>query len=96
MSTNVITPQEVKLKDLRKLLMVCFIGITLSIILLASLPMFLIDTSVSQSVEGTPVDVLLTVLVVGLLVLIGVIGVVCLVIYYIFKYRLEKDDELFL
>jgi len=96
MSTNAISPQEMKLKDLRKLLAVCFIGITLSIILLASLPMFLIDNSVSQSVEGTPVDVLLTVLVVGLLVLIGVIGVVCLVIYYIFKYRLEKDNELFL
>lgn len=96
MSTNAISPKEMKLKDLRKLLAVCFIGITLSIILLASLPMFLIDNSVSQSVEGTPVDVLLTVLVVGLLVLIGVIGVVCLVIYYIFKYRLEKDNELFL
>ena len=96
MSTNAISPQEMKLKDLRKLLTVCFIGITLSIILLASLPMFLIDKPVSQSVEGTPVDVLLTVFVVGLLVLIGVIGVVCLVIYYIFKYRLEKDNELFL
>ena len=95
MSTNVITPQDKKLKDLRKLLTVCFIGITLSIILLASLPMFLIDNPVSQSIEGTPLDVLMTVLVVGLLVLIGVIGVVCLVIYYIFKYRLEKDDELF-
>ena len=96
MSTKALTPQAKKLKDLRKILTVCFIGITLSLILLASLPMFLIDTSASQSVEGTPLDVLLTFLVVGPLVLIGVIGVVCLVIYYIIKYRLEKDDELFL
>ena len=96
MSTNAITLQEKNLKDLRKILTVCFIGITLSIILLASLPAFLIDNSASQSIEGTPLDTLLTVLVVGLLILIGVIGVVCLVIYYIFKYRFEKDDELFL
>ena len=96
MSTNAITPQEKKLKDLRRILTVCFIGITLSIILLASLPMFLIDNPASQSVEGTPLDILLTVLVVGLLILIGVTGVVCLGVYYIFKHRLEKDDELFL
>ena len=58
--------------------------------------MFLVDLSASQSIEGAPLDALLTILVVGPLVLIGVIGVVCLIIYYIFKYRLEKDDELFL
>ena len=96
MSTNAITPQEKKLKDLRRILTVCFIGITLSIILLASLPAFLIDNSASQIIGGTWLDTLLTVLVVGLLILIGVIGVVCMVIYYIFKYRLEKNDELFL
>ena len=96
MSTNALTPQEKKLKDLRKVLTVCFIGITLSIILLASLPMFLIDVRSAQSIAGTPIDTLLTVFVVGLLILIGVTGVVCLVIYYIFKYRLEKEDELFL
>ena len=96
MSTNALTPQEKKLKDLRKLLTVCFTGITLSIILLASLPMFLIDARASQSIAGTPIETLITILVVGLLILIGVAGVVCLVIYYIFKYRLEKEDELFL
>ena len=96
MSTKAITPQEKKLKDLRKILTVCFIGISVSIFLLASLPMFLVDVRAAQSVEGTPVDVLMAVFVVGLLALIGVIGVVCLVIYYIFKYRLEKDNELFL
>ena len=96
MSTNALTPQEKKLKDLRKILTVCFIGITLSLILLASLPMFLIDARASQSVAGTPIETLITVLVVGLLILIGVSGVVCLIIYYIFKYRFEKDDELFL
>jgi hypothetical protein len=96
MSTNTITPQEKKLKDLRKILTICFIGISISIFLLASLPAFLIDARTAQSVEGTPIEVLMTVFVVGLLIMIGVTGVVCLVIYYIFKYRLEKDDELFL
>ena len=96
MSTNALTPQEKKLKDLRKLLTVCFTGITLSIILLASLPMFLIDARATQSVAGTPIETLITILVVGLLMFIGVAGVVCLVIYYVFKYRIEKDDELFL
>jgi hypothetical protein len=28
--------------------------------------------------------------------MIAGLGVVCLVIYYIFKYRLEKEDDLFL
>jgi len=96
MSTKAITPQEKKLKDLRKILTVCFIGITLSIILLASLPAFLIDARTAQSVEGTPIDALMTIFVVGLLIMIGVTGIVCLVIYYILKYRLEKDEELFL
>ena len=96
MSTNALTPQEKKLKDLRRVLTVCFIGITLSIILLASLPAFLIDSRATQSVAGTPIDTLMTVFVVGLLILIGVAGVVCLVVYYVFKYRLEKEDELFL
>jgi hypothetical protein len=96
MSTNVITPQEKKLKDLRKLLTLCFAGISISIVFLASLPMFLVSDSAFRSAQGAPVGALLTTLVVGLLVLIGVIGVVCLVIYYIFKYRLEKDNELFL
>ena len=31
-----------------------------------------------------------------ILVKIAVIGIICLVIYFIFKYRLEKDDDLFL
>jgi len=96
MSTNSVSLQEKKLKDLRKILLICFIGITLSLILLASLPMFLVDLSASQNIEGAPLDALLTILVMGPLVLIGVIGVVCVIIYYIFKYRFEKDDELFL
>ena len=96
MSTNVITPQEKKLKDLRKLLTLCFVGISISIVLLASLPMFLVSDSAFQGAEGAPVGALMTTLVVGLLVSVGVIGVVCLVIYYVFKYRLEKEDELFL
>ena len=96
MSTKATNPQEKKLKDLRKILTVCFIGISISIFLLASLPAFLIDARAAQSVEGAPIDALMTVFVVGLLVLIGVIGVVCLVVYYVFKYRLEKDEEVFL
>ena len=96
MSTNALTPQEKKLKDLRKILTVCFTGITLSIILLASLPMFLIDARATQNIAGTPIETLITILVVGLLILVGVAGVVCLAVYYVFKYRLEKDDELFL
>lgn len=31
-----------------------------------------------------------------LLTVIGLVGVICAAIYHIFKYRLEKDDELFL
>ena len=96
MSTNALTPQEKKLKDLRKILTVCFIGITLSIILLASLPAFLIDSPVVSTNESMRFEGLMAVFLAGMLIMICVTGMVCVTVYYVFKHRLEKEDELFL
>ena len=43
----------------------------------------------------TPVD-MLPFLIASPFLLIGFLAVVCVVIYQIFKYRLEKDEDLFL
>jgi hypothetical protein len=52
-------------------------------------------TDFSSLVTGETGVVLLS-LAVLIFVKIAVSGIICLVIYYIFKYRLEKDDDLFL
>ena len=85
-----ITPQEKKLQTLRRILWISFIGIAIpSIIFL--LPIYSMRDlgSFGDRFSGA-------VLLIGPLFLIAGLGVVCVVIYNIFKYRLEKDDELFL
>lgn len=90
MTTKFVPPQEKKLKTLRKILWSCFAGIAIpSIILLLGIFPLVNISRLTNSFS-------ITALVVAPFLLIGGLGVVCLAIYYIFKYRLEKDDELFL
>ena len=87
---NTINPQEKKLQTLRRILWISFIGIAIpSIIFL--LPIYSMRDlgSFSGRFSGAA-------LLIGPFLLIAGLGVVCVVIYNIFKYRLEKDDELFL
>jgi hypothetical protein len=85
-----ITPQENKLKTLRKILWISFLGIAIPSI---ALVWGLYPMRESGDFSNRFSD---TVLLVGPFLLIAGLGVVCLVIYYIFKYRLEKEDDLFL
>jgi hypothetical protein len=100
MTTNPISPKEKKLRNLRKILWIIFSAITITILLVSSLTLpaaLLINktSSISTLFVGETGLILLSVLAV-ILIKIAVIGIICLVIYFIFKYRLDKDDDLFL
>ncbi len=100
MTTNPISSKEKKLRNLRKILWIIFSAITITILLVSSLSLpaaLLINktTSLSSLFVNETGMILLSLLAV-VLVKIAVSGIICLVIYFIFKYRLEKDDDLFL
>jgi hypothetical protein len=85
-----IPPQEKKLQTLRRILWISFIGIAIpSIIFLLPIYSMREFGNFGDRFSGA-------VLMIGPCLLIAGLGVVCVVIYNIFKYRLEKDDELFL
>jgi hypothetical protein len=100
MTTNPISPKEKKLRNLRKILWIVFTAITITILLVSSLSLpaaLLINRTTSfSSLFANETGMILLTLLAVILVKIGVIGIVCVLIYYIFKYRLEKDDDLFL
>ncbi len=100
MTTNLITPKENKLRNLRKILWIVFSAITITILLVSSLTLpaaLLINKTTSfLTLFGNETGIILLSLLAVILVKIAVIGIICLVIYFIFKYRLEKDDDLFL
>jgi hypothetical protein len=100
MPAKPISPKEKKLRNLRKILWIVFSAIAITILLVSSLSLpaaLLVNRTTSFSTLFTNETgmVLLTLFAV-ILVKIGVIGIICLLIYYIFRYRLEKDDDLFL
>ena len=100
MNPQPITPKEKKLRNLRKILWIIFSAITITILLISSLTLpaaLLINkTSNIASLFAGQTGVILLSLLALILVKIGVSGIILLVIYAIFKYRLEKDDDLFL
>ncbi len=98
--TTTLTPRQRKLKNLRTVLWVVFSAITLTILLVSILTVpaaLLINRTTNFLTLFTGETGLVMLSLVALIfVKIAVSGVICLVIYYIFKYRLEKDDDLFL
>ena len=100
MPSQPITPKEKKLRNLRNILWIVFSAITITILLVGSLTLpaaLLINkTSNIASLFANETGTILLSLLALALVKIGVAGIICLVIYAIFKYRLEKDDDLFL
>ena len=100
MPATMLTPKQKKLKNLRTILWIVFTAISVTILLVSSLSVpaaFLINKTSNFSIllNGETRLILLS-LVAIILVKIAVTGIICLVIYSIFKYRLEKDDDLFL
>ena len=100
MPTNPLTPKQKKLKNLRTILWIVFAAIAVTILLVSSLSVpaaLLINKTTSfSSLFVNQTGMLLLSLLAVILVKIVVIGIICLVIYFIFKYLLEKDDDLFL
>ncbi len=100
MTTPPLSPKEKKLRNLRNILWIIFSAITITILLVGSLSLptaLLINKTGSiASLFGTETGLILLSLLALALVKIGVSGIICLVIYAIFKYRLNKDDDLFL
>ena len=100
MTPQPITPKEKKLRNLRKILWIIFSAITITILLVSGLfgtgAFLFLNLRASASLFGTETGKALILLLALILVKIGVSGIICLVIYYLFKYRLEKDDDLFL
>jgi hypothetical protein len=100
MNTQPISPKEKKLRNLRKILWIVFSAVTIAILLVSSLsiPAALLINKTSQiaSLFANETGMILLSLLAVMLVKIGVTGIICLLIYFIFKYRLEKDDDLFL
>ena len=100
MPTIALTPKQKKLKNLRTSLWIVFTAITVTLLLVGSLSVpaaLLINktSSLSSLANGETGRVFLS-LAALLFVKVAVTGIICLVIYAIFKFRLEKDDDLFL
>ena len=95
-----ISPKEKKLRNLRKILWIVFSAITITILLVSSLsvPAALVINRTNNLAHlfANQTGVILYSLLALILVKIGVTGIICMVIYYLFKYRVEKDDDLFL
>jgi hypothetical protein len=95
-----LTPKQKKLKNLRTVLWIVFSAIALTILLVSILTVpaaLLINktTNLFSLFSGETGVILLSVAAL-IFVKIAVSGIICLVVYAIFKYRLEKDDDLFL
>jgi len=99
MNTNPISPKQKKLRNLRTILWIVFGGGTITIVLVGflSIPLVnLIRTPGLAVPVGLNTGMLLLAWVILMFIKIAVTGTICLVIYYIFKYRIDKDEDLFL
>jgi hypothetical protein len=99
MTSNELTPQVKKLSTLRRLLWIVFGAVSIPLALLW-VPLLILMGNLEAVGIAPPPGIssgLLLYLTGGFLfVLIGITGAICLLIYNIFKYRLEKDEDLFL
>lgn len=100
MNANPISPKEKKLRNLRNILWIVFTAVAVTILLVGALSvpaaLLINKTANFSSIFANETGmILLSLLAVGF-VKIAVMGIICVVIYSISKYRLEKDDDLFL
>jgi hypothetical protein len=88
MDKKELSTQQKKLGTIRRILWIIFGGISIPTVLLLIPAIYLVGSPSVRYVVGpdgtTPVDML------------PFLAVVCVVIYQIFKYRLDKDEDLFL
>ena len=99
MKSNEITLESKKLSTLRRLLWIVFGAVSIPLALLSVPLLFLMGNLDAVGIvppQGFSSDMLFFLTGGFLFVLIGITGAICLLIYNIFKYRLEKDEDLFL
>ena len=100
MPAALLTPKEKKLRNLRKILWIIFAAVAITILLVGGLSLpaaWLINRTTNfMALFANETGLVLLSLLTVALVKIALAGVVCLVIYAIFKYRLDRDDDLFL
>jgi len=100
MKTQAMTPKERKLRNLRTILWIVFSATAITVLLvgIVSVPIVSIINQTTDLSEVTGVNAGTFLLTLGLTIAgkIAVIGMICLIIYHIIKYRLEKNEDLFL
>jgi len=99
MTSNELTQKTKKLSTLRRLLWIVFGAISIPLALLSVPLMFLVGNMEAMEIAPPPgISSSMLFFLTGsfLFVLVGITGAICLLIYNIFKYRLEKEEDLFL
>jgi hypothetical protein len=98
MTNEVPTPQERQLKIVRRILLFCFIGIAMPLLIGGGIAYLGLVGRAEPFLfgRGPGFEMLPYLPWLGMLILALFVGSVCLVIYNVIKYRLEKDDDLFL
>jgi hypothetical protein len=99
MSKNEVTLQDRKLSTVRRLLWIVFGAISVPLALLWIPFYVLVENLEALGISPPPgfSSPMLLYLTVGFqFVLIVLTGAICLLIYNIYKYRLEKDEDFFL
>jgi hypothetical protein len=98
-----MTPEETlplkqKLQNLRQVLWLCFAGASVSVALMMVIANAFLVSRDPDIVSSTGRDALIPMLLLGagFLLVVVAIGAGCLVVYYVIKRRLERDDGIFL
>jgi uncharacterized membrane protein len=99
MTVKSLTPQQKRLAGIRRILWISFAGISIPTVLLVVPLVIIFNNSSARYVPGpdgvTPVD-MFPILMAMPVLLVAFLAVIMVVIYQIFKYRQEKDEDLFL
>ena len=99
MTVKSLTPQQKRLAAIRRILWISFAGISIPTVLLVVPLVIIFNNSSARYVPGpdgvTLVD-MFPILMAMPVLLVAFLAVIMVVIYQIFKYRQEKDEDLFL
>jgi hypothetical protein len=98
MTSETTIPIEQKLQNLRRILWLSFAGVSVPVVMLIFLANFFLVERNPDIISSSGRDAVMPMILLGfgILFAIAAIGTVCLVIYYVLKHRLERDDGIFL
>ena len=100
MTLDPISPKEKKLRNLRKILWIIFAAIAITILFVfgLSIPIGLVINQATNflALFSGKAGLLVLSLLGIVLMKIAVTGLICIIVYQIIKYRIDKDEDLFL